>query len=62
MADNRLHPIAWKNVIDYNWLRLQITITPCLVWIQQSQGWQVNNPRGRASHCHETHLHMKTNK
>jgi hypothetical protein len=20
------------------------------VWIQQSQGWQVNNPRGRASH------------
>ena len=20
------------------------------VWIQQSQGWQVNNPRGRASY------------
>jgi hypothetical protein len=20
------------------------------VWIQQSQGWQVNNPKGRASH------------
>ena len=22
--------ITWKNVIDYNWLQLQITITPCL--------------------------------
>jgi hypothetical protein len=22
MADYRLHPITWKNVIDYNWLRL----------------------------------------
>jgi hypothetical protein len=22
---------TWKNVIDYNWIRLQITITPCLV-------------------------------
>ena len=31
MSDYRLHPITWKNVIDYNWLRLQITITPCLV-------------------------------
>jgi hypothetical protein len=31
MADYRLHPITWKNVIDYNWLQLQITITPCLV-------------------------------
>ena len=30
MADYRLHPITWKNVIDYNWLQLQITITPCL--------------------------------
>jgi hypothetical protein len=33
MADYRLHPMTWKNVIDYNWLRLQITITPCLVWV-----------------------------
>ena len=24
MADYRLHPITWKNVIDYNWLQLQI--------------------------------------
>jgi hypothetical protein len=34
MANYRLHPITWKNVIDYNWLRLQITITPCLegIW------------------------------
>jgi hypothetical protein len=31
MTDYRLHPITWKNVIDYNWLQLQITITPCLV-------------------------------
>jgi hypothetical protein len=30
MADYRLYPITWKNVIDYNWLQLQITITPCL--------------------------------
>ena len=30
MANYRLHPITWKNVIDYNWLRLQITITPCM--------------------------------
>ena len=30
MTDYRLHPIIWKNVIDYNWLRLQITNTPCL--------------------------------
>jgi hypothetical protein len=30
MADYRLHPITWKNVIDYNWLQLQITSTPCL--------------------------------
>jgi hypothetical protein len=30
MADYRLHSITWKKVIDYNWLRLQITITPCL--------------------------------
>jgi hypothetical protein len=30
MANYRLHPITWKNVIDYNWLQLQITITPCL--------------------------------
>ena len=22
MADYRLHPITWKNVINYNWLRL----------------------------------------
>ena len=28
MADYRLHPITWRNVIDYNWL--QIKITPCL--------------------------------
>jgi hypothetical protein len=21
-SDYRLHPITWKNVIDYNWLRL----------------------------------------
>jgi hypothetical protein len=27
-SDYRLHPITWKYVIDYNWLRLQITITP----------------------------------
>jgi hypothetical protein len=26
MADYRLHPITWKNVIDYNWLRLQIRL------------------------------------
>jgi hypothetical protein len=31
MADYILHPITWKNVIDYNWLQLQITITPCLI-------------------------------
>jgi hypothetical protein len=30
MEDYRLHPITWKNVIDYNWLQLQITITPYL--------------------------------
>ena len=23
-SDYRLHPITWKNVIDYNWLRLQL--------------------------------------
>ena len=33
MVDYRLHPITWKNVIDYNWLQLQITITPCLIVI-----------------------------
>jgi hypothetical protein len=27
---NKLHAITRKNVIDYNWLWLQITITPCL--------------------------------
>jgi hypothetical protein len=32
MVDYRLHVITWKNVIDYNWLRLQIMITPCLVY------------------------------
>ena len=32
MADYRLHTITWKNVIDYNWLQLQITITPCLAY------------------------------
>jgi hypothetical protein len=26
MADYRLHLITWKNVIDYNWLQLQIII------------------------------------
>ena len=31
MADYRLHPITWKNVIDYNWLQLQIT--PCLIMV-----------------------------
>ena len=43
MADYRLHPITWKNVIDYNWLQLQITITPCLpvtghfsLWIDEN--------------------------
>ena len=34
MTDYRLHPITWKNVIDYNWLQLQITITPCLILSQ----------------------------
>jgi hypothetical protein len=24
MTDYRLYPITWKNVIDYNWLRLQL--------------------------------------
>jgi hypothetical protein len=32
MVDYRLHAITWKNVNDYNWLRLQITITPCLAY------------------------------
>ena len=31
MVDYRLHAITWKNVIDYNWLWLQIMITPCLL-------------------------------
>ena len=30
MVDYRLYAITWKNIIDYNWLRLQIMITLCL--------------------------------
>jgi hypothetical protein len=42
MADYRLHPITWKNVVDYNWLRLQITITPCLSQtIEKIGSWDV---------------------
>jgi hypothetical protein len=44
MANYRLHPITWKNVIDYNWLRLQITITPCLdlneTWYTHARWWE----------------------
>ena len=28
MTDYRLHPITWKNVIDYNWLRLHHVSLP----------------------------------
>jgi hypothetical protein len=30
MADYRLHPITWKNVIDYNWLRLPHVCAPLI--------------------------------
>jgi hypothetical protein len=32
MSDYRLHPITWKNVIDYNWLRLQLQLPH--VWFE----------------------------
>jgi hypothetical protein len=35
MTDYRLHLIIWKNVIDYNWLWLQIT--PCLIVISSNK-------------------------
>jgi hypothetical protein len=51
------HQKQYKHMVNVSWGHIYITNCDCVygekaigVWIQQSQGWQVNNPRGRASH------------
>ena len=48
-SDYRLHPITWKNVIDYNWLRLQLQLPHvwfecALEMIAEANFWQAFSP------------------